>query len=487
MRVALLARVSKDEKGEGSVLSLPAQLRAMRARCQREGWQIVAEYTAPGESAYTADLRRRPVLLEAVVAAEAGAFDLLMTHESSRFARNALLALEVQGRLTRAGVHLLDDAARRLEPATAESGFRDTINFGVNEYWSAKMGEHIRKVKRELFEMGLHLGDPPFGYARTGPREPLAVVPDEAAAVREGFRDYVAGASYTEIAAQWNARGLRTRSKQGHTQFTVPAMQTIFENDFYAGFVRHHAERRVGAHEALISEDLWLAAQSRVNRRGSRARHRRALSGVASCVECGGPVWLTSHGKKGHTIYYYREASKERGRACVNSGSMWRADEVEEGLDRVMVTMGADAAWLKRVERASRKAPVADSGERERLQAERRRATNAYMAAALAEEEWRSRLAVIDGRLSRLAPVMPGGVVFAGERLASVSQLWGVMDVDDRREACRILFEAVSLDTRGHGLWLRPWPEFEPYFTARRDAVVSLLGPPGFEPRTNRL
>jgi DNA invertase Pin-like site-specific DNA recombinase len=476
-RVALLARVSTDEQAEGDRLSLPAQLRVMRERCEREGWDVVAEFTAPGESAYTDNLEKRPTLLKAIRAAEAGSFDVLMVHESSRLARNAFLALEVRRRLERAGVALID-ATGRIEARTAESGMFFTLSAGMNEYWSEKMGEHIRKAKRQLVVEGLHVGDPPFGYRRVGPRQPLAVVPEEAKAVREGFRDYVAGASYTEILRRWNAQGLRPRSKQGHTQFTVPAMQSIFENDFYAGFIRHKGERLQGAHEALISEDLWLAAQSRVNRRESRSRNKRMLSGVATCVACDGPMWLTSHGRRGKPTYYYREPSRERGRSCANAVTMWRAEEVERRVSEALRGLTRDEAWLRRVASLARRLPEVDNSAREKLLAERRRVSNAYMAEAIEEAEWRQRLAGIDEQLSRLPSPVPGGVVFAGEQLVNFGQLWDIFTTDEQREVCRTVFEQVAVDTRGHEVWFRPWPEFAPYLEARRE-VVWLLGPPG--------
>ncbi len=487
MRVAMYARVSTEDQAGADRVSLPAQLRAMRERCAREGWEIVATFEAPGESAFTDDLVKRPRLLAAVNAAERGEFDVLLVHESSRFARNAFLAATVRRRLEKAGVLLLE-AGEHLGPHTAERGFFATIQDGANEYWSHKLSEHTRKVKRQLFVEGLHLGDPPFGYRRQGPRMPLAVVAEEAAAVSEGFREYVAGASYTEILQRWNARGLQPRSKQGHTRFTVPAMQSIFENDFYAGFVRHKGDRHLGVHEAIITEELWLAAQLRPKPRASRSPRKRMLSGIAACVACQGPVWVTSHGRPANPTYYYREPSLERGRMCVNQKTFWRAEEVERAMDAVMQSMTGDAGFIRRVERAARRAPRReDVGERERLSAEKRRSTTAYVEGALPEEEWRSRVKAINARLAVVGPAEPMEVEFAGEKLAAVGQLWECADVEDRREACRILFEGVYLDTRGRQVWLEPWPEFRRWFDARRSGDVVNVGPPGFEPRTNRL
>ena len=53
MKVALLARVSDKKQAAEERYSLPAQLRVMRERCEREGWEVVREYVGGGESAFT--------------------------------------------------------------------------------------------------------------------------------------------------------------------------------------------------------------------------------------------------------------------------------------------------------------------------------------------------------------------------------------------------------------------------------------------------
>lgn len=492
MRVALFARVSSEEQAKADRVSLPAQLRVMRERCAAEGWEVVREFEAHGESAYTDDLAKRPTLRAAVEAAERGEFDVLMVHESSRFARSVLLALQVEARLRAAGVVVLA-ANEALRQRDADTEFVKVVDRGVQQWYSAKLSEHLRKAKLQQHVEGLHLGDPPFGYRRVGPRVPYEVVPEEAAAVRSGFRDYVAGASYTEIAARWNAQGLRPRSKQGHTRFTVPAMQTIFENRFYAGFVSHKGSWRLGAHEAIVSEELWEAAQARVRHRAFRGREERMLSGLARCVRCSGPLWLTGKpDRSGRTSYYYlRETSRERGRDCENAKSMVRAELVEAEVERQVMAMAMSPEWIRRVDREARTVPAStDDGRRKALEAERRRITNAYLAGALGDDEWRSRLGEVDAQLRRLPDPgrAPEAVQFAGERLIGIGQVWQVATPADRREACQLLFRSVAVDTRTRWVGTEPWPEFARYFAARREevrrarGVVSLVGPPGFEP-----
>lgn len=480
MRVALYARVSSDEQAGADRVSLPAQVRLMRERCAAKGWEVVALFEAAGESAWTDRLEKRPRLLEAVEAAERGEFEVLMVHESSRFARSAVLALQVQGRLERCGVSVLT-ASEELTARGADARFVQTIDYGVQEWYSAKLSEHLRKAKAQQFEEGLHLGHPPFGYRRDGRRRPFAVVEEEASWVREGFREYVAGASYTEIARRWNAAGLRPRSNDGHTVFTVPAMQAIFENRFYAGFVSHKGEWRKGAHEALVGEGLWEKAQLRVRRRGARPLHRRLLSGVVSCSRCRGPLWLTN--RKDRRYWYYREASALRGEVCEVAGKMVSAEVVEREFEDAVLSMTLDREWLRGVARGARR-PVAKrlaKSEVRELEERKRRLSLAFVEGGLDEGTYRTRLREIEGVLAaEREPVSLASVRAAGERLWDIGQLWRAASEERKRELPRLLFEEVLVDVTARGggaVWVKPWEEFAGYFGER---VGCYVGPPGF-------
>ncbi|MGE3463864.1 MAG: recombinase family protein [Pseudomonadales bacterium] len=467
MRVALLARVSTEDQAGEARHSLPAQLAAMRARCEREGWEVVREYVAPGESAYVEDLAKRPVLAEAVRGAESGEFELLMVHESSRFARRAKLHHEVEARLGRAGVRWLEADEPLLE-RTPETFVAGGVKAVLNEYWSQKMGQHIRKGIRERFELGLPVGDVPFGYRNEGPERPPSVVEEEGAAIREVFRLRAGGLGYAALARRLNAAGFVPHSKVGNTTFTASAVQSLLENDFYAGFVRHRGERRPGAHVAVITEDDWLRAQEMVDRqRAPRARNVRMLAGFVECVECGGAVNVSAGGAKGRELYYYREGRRGR---CGNTRRM-RVELAEGMVDALVASMFADRKWIASLDRRSRVAKP-ETGERERLQAERTRAAKAWIAGDLAEADYREIRDAIDARLARVPAALPGGVLFAGKRFREWAEVWSVLSAERKGQALRVLWERVYLDLEGQQVYFRPRAEFEELFRSRRRWVL---------------
>ncbi|MGH7623413.1 MAG: hypothetical protein ACREMU_13805, partial [Gemmatimonadaceae bacterium] len=112
-------------------------------------------------------------------------------------------------------------------------------------------------------------------------------------------------------------------------------------------------------------------------------------------------------------------------------------------------------------DRLARRLPKVADGERKRLEAKKKRVNNAYFDDAITEADRRRELARIDAELKRLPVPITGSLAVAGQRLASVGQLWHGMTMDERREASRILFEKVAMNPKQKELRLKPWPEFE--------------------------
>lgn len=474
MRVALLARVSTESQAAEDRHSLPAQMRAMWARVEREGWSVVRTFEAPGESASTRDLNKRPVLRELVAAARAGEFDLVLFHESSRLARDEELSQWLINELETYGVKLVAGDRPADYFYTPEGRFHFTLESGLDAWQSRKHGAQVRKGLRERWELGLHVGDLPFGYRPVLRQQadgtvvvdrsaPGVVVPEEAPAIREVFALRAAGAGYVELARFLNARGLRPRSKVGNAYFTKTALQSLIETKFYMGVVVLGAESKPGAHEAIITEDEWLRAQAVVKRlRTSRSRRARMLAGLAECSSCGVGLNISQSGRGASLTDYYREGAKG---AC--GSKRWRADEIERRIDELVAGMAADESWLASLERRARQLPAADQGEREKLQAERRRAAKAWIAGELEERDYREVMDAIDARLARLAPAV-GRVVFTGRKFRSMADVWAVASAEKKREILRVLWERIYVDLEARRVWFRPHPDFEAVFQSRR-------------------
>lgn len=468
LSAGLLLRVSDARQADEDRFSVDAQRRVLSDRCRREGWTPVAEYVGEGESAFTNQISKRRTIQQMLDDARAGRFHVLLVHDLSRFARDEELGHAVFNILDGCGVRLVN-ASSDIDYSTAEGRMMLSIDLGLGSYWSRKMSFHIRKSKREKFEMGLHLGDVPFGYTKGATnKDALVVVAGEAAAIREAFRDRLAGAGYTEIARRWNAAGLKPRSKQGNDVFAASAVQSVLENDFYAGFIRHKGERRAGIHEAIITEDQFLAAQAQVKTQATRAAEPWLFSGIATCSECGGAIWQHRGGTK-HTYAYYREASQRQLRRCPIAGALWDRRDAESRLDEMVHAMALDKAWLADVDRDARRVPRQDDGQRDKLLAKKNRAMKLYVAGDMSESEWLAFKHNSEEQIARLPVMLPQTLSASAAKLTSIGQIWEGMTMPERREAVRVLFEEVGMDARRKELRLKPWPEFEGLFSHRRE------------------
>lgn len=449
----------------------------------------VREYEAIGESAYVADLARRPGMVEALRDAEAGQYDILIMHESSRLARNERAAHEILDRLTSAHVQLVN-ASSEIDYSTPEGRMMYGIEANLNAYWSRKLSQHIKKSKAQMFADGLHVGYAPFGYRRAGRGEPIEVVPEEAAEVRRAYEDRLAGVSEGAIASRLNTAGYRTR--RGGL-FAHHSIQTIVENPLYAGYIVHHGERRRGRHEAIVSEALWQEVQAlrRTRVRSPRAAEVRGmLAGLAVCADCGSRLWQRRSAWGGYETFYYRDPPSYTDPPCLGVAHGWRIEQVDDIARQVIVGMALDERWLAEVDREARREPAGDAHatRRRQLEATRTRVTNAYLAGALApdaaanEAEWRARLTAVDVELASLPSPIPTGLLFGASRLRSVGELWESPDgftPAERRDTARLLFKRVEIDLIHRQLWFEPWDELDPLFGARRRHMFATAGLPG--------
>lgn len=480
---AALLRVSTATQAGDDHHSLPEQRRRITAFAEARGIDIVQWFEAPGESASTNELDRRPVLRDLVAAANRGEFAAVIYDESSRLVRDEELAHWLINRLEARGVHLIN-AARDIDYYTPEGRFAFAIDAGLDAYWSRKMSTHIRKGKRGAFEAGRPVGSLPFGYRRAADGTPEQI-PEEAQAVGELFRRRIAGEGYEALARVLNARGLRPRSRRGHVLFVGSSVQSILENEFYAGWIAHRGERRRGIHEPIIEQDVFHAAQRQVQRiaRDGAFHADALLVGLASCSECAGPVWTTVTGPVGWRRCSYREAAKMQRRECANAGTMWSASAPDAEVAEVLRGLGTDREWLAMWQREARKQPsvVAEPFARGRIEEERRRLGELYRRGVITERDWLAEDEALVRRLQEVpAPVRQ--LLAAADEWAEFAEVWDAMVLDERRRAVRIVLQSVRLDTRGKRVWFEPRERYRPLFE-HRAAVCAGIPPAGAGPR----
>ena len=136
----------------------------------------------------------------------------------------------------------------------------------------------------------------------------------EGEAVAEMFRRYFAGTTtLNELAAWLNDQGLRTRNTrklknpdgtitQGPRLFTNASVRVILHNPFYAGHVKHRDQLYPGAHEHLVSKEMFDVVQDKLRQNSGRSmtltprpERQYLLKGIIRCAYCLMPMWAQTY------------------------------------------------------------------------------------------------------------------------------------------------------------------------------------------------
>jgi len=327
MAVALYARVSTKRQAEKD-LSIPDQLKQMRAWCKSQGYTVAMEYVEAGASA-TDDKRPEFQRMIAESTLSSAPFEAIIVHSLSRFFRDSLEFGLYERKLNRAGVNLISITQQTSNDPAGEMARQLFTMF--DEYQSKENGKHTQRAMKENARQGFWNGSkPPFGYrteevpvqGRRGNKKRLKLDPAEASIVKKIFRLSLNGYRGTPmglraIAIHLNERGLMKRGKPwGKTE-----VSNVLSNPVYKG--EYYFNKRNSKTKKLKPESEWikLEVESIVSAEiFDRARARSAahapekipprlvnnptlLTGFLTCGCCGGSMTLAT-GKSGKYKYY---------------------------------------------------------------------------------------------------------------------------------------------------------------------------------------
>jgi site-specific DNA recombinase len=333
-RAALYLRVSTTRQVEVD-LSIPDQRLQTQAYCERQGWQVVADYVEPGASAMD---DQRPEFQRMIERAsdDDRPFDVIVVHSFSRFFRDAFGLEMYIRRLAKAGVRLVS-ITQELGDDPSQVMMRQVIAL-FDEYQSRENAKHVLRAMKENARQGFYNGSRvPLGYAvedveQRGHRmkKRLAIDPVEAETVRLIFRLYLEGDGASgplgvkEVAKALNARGIRTRLG---ARFGVGPVHVILTNPLYVGEWRFNRRHAKTGREKPITEVITVEVPPIIERetfdevrRSLKARNPRSmpprvttgpilLTGLAYCASCSCAMTLRTGTSKTGRVYRYYSCS----------------------------------------------------------------------------------------------------------------------------------------------------------------------------------
>jgi DNA invertase Pin-like site-specific DNA recombinase len=339
MRAVLYARVSSERQAERD-LSIPAQLKALRAYAATKNWSIVKEFVDAAESARTAN---RPEFQHMIALARKKPlqFDGILVWKLSRFARNREDSILYKSLLRKHGVQVVS-LSEPVDESPAGRLLEGVIEV-IDEFYSANLAQDALRGMRENASRGFcNGGTAPYGYrqerVRVGSqlKSKLALEPREAPMVKRMFDLCLNGLGAMEIAKTLNQDSIRTR---GGNPWNKNVVHYMLKNEAYAGTLLFNKpkSKQVGpsaaeglirienAHPAIVPHDAFLRVQVLLHDRSPQVIHPRLLtseyllSGLAYCGWCHRKL-IGCSAKSGRFHYYACQRVLKQGRAACRGG-----------------------------------------------------------------------------------------------------------------------------------------------------------------------
>lgn len=187
-----------------------------------------------------------------------------------------------------------------IDPTTTFGEFALTILLALARMESRRIGEMWLDARTRAVDRGVHIsGHTPAGYLRHDNGR-LYPDPSTSWAVRQAFEMRAAGDSWKGIADWLTEEGIATA--HGAPRWTIATVRTVIRNRVYLGEARSGDIVNLNAHDALVDERTWQAANvPRGAKRGASGKAAGMLSGILRCSGCSfalkPSMGKTRHGK----------------------------------------------------------------------------------------------------------------------------------------------------------------------------------------------
>ena len=330
LRVTYYARVSSDS--DPQLNSLTNQIAYYENLIKKNpAWTFVPGYIDEGLSGIST--KKRENFNRMIEDASLGKFDLIITKEISRFARNTLDSIQYTRELLGYGVavYFQNDNINTVEE---DSELRLAIMSSIAQDELRKLSSRIKFGHQQAIKDHVVLGNSRiFGYRKDNKR--LVIVEEQAQMVRELFEMYATGQySMKQIEVIFWNKGYRNHNGNRIAHTTMSGM---IANPKYKGYYVGNKVKVVDMFTkkqkflpqeewvmfkdesgdivpAIVTEELWEQANLVLKKRSEdvKARqgicnHKNLLTGKLHCTCCGVP-------------YYRRDSKDRRG----NKNSVWR-------------------------------------------------------------------------------------------------------------------------------------------------------------------
>lgn len=280
--VAIYARVSTEH--EAQLFALENQVDWYDDILKRhDNWNLVEKYIDRGITGTSAT--KRPNFMRMMQDAVNGRFDLIITREVSRFARNTVDTLQYTRELKKNNieVYFVEDNIWTFD---SDGELRLTIMATLAQDESRKISLRVKAGQRTSMEKGRYFQNGSIlGYDKVG--DQMVINPEQATTVKMIFDLYNSGIGLRSV--QWELEKAGRLTATGKTKWSASVISRTIRNKFYCGKivwykqyvpdfleqkkVNNHGEKEQfevdGTHEPIVTVEEWERANKRLD--GKRA------------------------------------------------------------------------------------------------------------------------------------------------------------------------------------------------------------------------
>lgn len=320
-RVAAYCRVSTDHEDQAN--SFESQQRYFRQYIERNpDWELYEIFADEGISG--TNTKKRSEFKRMIACAKEGDFDLIITKEISRFARNTLDSIYYTRDLKKHGVGVIfmNDNINTLD---GDAELRLAIMSSIAQEESRKTSERVKWGQKRQMEQGVVFGRSMLGYDVKGGK--MTINEDGAKIVRLIFHKFANENKGTHVIARELREAGITPMRVKEWSNTV--ILRVIRNEKYCGdlvqkktftpdFLSHEKKYNRGEeefviikdhHEPIVSRELFEKANRILDEKSltqeGKAKHsnRYPFSGKIKCGCCGSSYVARYKNRKNGTRY----------------------------------------------------------------------------------------------------------------------------------------------------------------------------------------
>ena len=352
-RVAAYCRVSTDrEEQEHSFETQKAMYTEMIM--MKPTWQMAGIYADEGITGTVA--KKRPGFMKMIEDCRKGKIDMIVTKSVSRFSRNNLDCLMYVRELKQLGIPIIFEK-EGINTIQVSSELLLTLFGALSQAESESISMNVKLGIRQSLKNGnVRFSYKTFlGYRKGADGQP-EIVPEQADIVRRIYNDFLAGATYLEIAKRLTEENVSTMG--GGNRWFSERIKSILKNEKYKGdallqktYITDPISKRVkknngelpmyyveNSHPAIIERRIFDRVQKEIARRAGKKKVKQtgtktelgrysgkyALTELLYCGECGTPYRRCTWSRNGKKKIVWRCVSRlDYGKKyCKNSPSV---------------------------------------------------------------------------------------------------------------------------------------------------------------------